>query len=514
MAKVPQNSDQPTVIPLHYGRIRLGIANYITPPMLIALTLMATLITIGFQKISMYFMHGPLLNGIMVVVIVSGITITLRNNIAIYRVAQLLKRVEAVSERGHTSKKEIHLLRVELEGKAHLLSMANFSQALGKLENSSVFTLTDTDARLIKSKFGARVSHMRSKVNYLSGILVMLGLIGTFWGLLGTITSVGQAMTKLADNFAAAGGGGSIDMGAFLQSISKPLEGMGAGFSASLFGLTGSLFLGFLNFLAGHAQNKFIENFSRWIDDCIPNLNQNFLDKVKDTNLPGTDELKAWLAGFVYLSNRTNQQMAQLLNKLTAQQEIAAATLRRNDNLQITLQNIHTALEYGNGNSSRINLALETLGKRMGDVMKGMQKMPASITLVAETVKDGLKAQQKIANSQLEQIHTLYSHIESHSATLAGAADAQTRLLANVTEAGSRNNSTPEVAETQLAELTASISALLTEMNHKNDQALLAIFARDGGTTTPGIQAEDAEIDLSAIVSSKLTGKSQGHAHG
>ena len=70
---------------------------------------------------------------------------------------------------------------------------------------------------------------MRANVTYLSGVLVMLGLIGTFWGMLDTLNSVGEAMAGLSQSVSGEGG-----LGDFINGISKPLEGMGIAFSSSL----------------------------------------------------------------------------------------------------------------------------------------------------------------------------------------------------------------------------------------------------------------------------------------
>ncbi len=96
---------------------------------------------------------------------------------------------------------------------------------------------------------------------YMIGLLIFLGLLGTFWGLLQTIGTIGQVIHGLD-----AGGDDFATVFQYLkQGLEGPLEGMGTAFSSSLFGLGGSLVLGFVDIQAGHAQNRFFNEMEEWL---------------------------------------------------------------------------------------------------------------------------------------------------------------------------------------------------------------------------------------------------------
>jgi hypothetical protein len=101
----------------------------------------------------------------------------------------------------------------------------------------------------------------RDLVRYLVGLLIFLGLLGTFWGLLETVSSVGDAIRNL-DVSSAASASVFEELKTGLQ---RPLAGMGLSFSSSLFGLSGSLILGFMDLKAAQAQNRFYHNFEDWL---------------------------------------------------------------------------------------------------------------------------------------------------------------------------------------------------------------------------------------------------------
>jgi hypothetical protein len=108
---------------------------------------------------------------------------------------------------------------------------------------------------------GSRLDEARETGRYLVGLLVFLGLLGTFWGLLQTITSVGGAIDAID-----TGATDNVTMFSDLKAgLAAPLKGMGTAFSSSLLGLAGSLVLGFLELQAGHAHNRFYNELEEWL---------------------------------------------------------------------------------------------------------------------------------------------------------------------------------------------------------------------------------------------------------
>jgi len=121
--------------------------------------------------------------------------------------------------------------------------------------------ISTTAMRSILDSIGSRLDESRETARYLVGLLIFLGLLGTFWGLLQTTGSVG-------DTIAALNTEGKESAEVFQQlktSLQEPLKGMGTAFSASLFGLAGSLILGFLDLQAGQAQARFYNELEEWL---------------------------------------------------------------------------------------------------------------------------------------------------------------------------------------------------------------------------------------------------------
>ena len=121
--------------------------------------------------------------------------------------------------------------------------------------------LSPQTMRSMLDSLASRLDESRDLLRYLVGLLIFLGLLGTFWGLLATVTSVGDAIRGLDGTSAQS----SSVFEELKNGLQKPLQGMGLSFSSSLFGLAGSLILGFLDLKAAQAQNRFYHGLEDWL---------------------------------------------------------------------------------------------------------------------------------------------------------------------------------------------------------------------------------------------------------
>ncbi|WP_404362593.1 flagellar motor protein MotA [Marinobacter sp.] len=135
------------------------------------------------------------------------------------------------------------------------------ARQLGDDYKRDQFSLSTLSLRTVLDGIHSRMDEQREITRYFISLLVFLGLLGTFWGLLGTINAVGGVIAGLDM--------GQGDFGAVFAELQAglltPLEGMGTAFSSSLLGLGGSLILGFLDIQAGQAQNRFYDGLEEWL---------------------------------------------------------------------------------------------------------------------------------------------------------------------------------------------------------------------------------------------------------
>ena len=191
------------------------------------------------------FMANPALNGLILGVLLLGIIYIFR------QIALLIPEVAWIESfrntQGHADQTPPKLL-------------APMAAMLG--ERKGQFSLSALSLNSLLDGISSRLEESRDLSRYLIGLLIFLGLLGTFWGLLQTIDAVGDVIGSLS-----VGGGGDLTkvFTNLKAGLKAPLAGMGTAFSSSLLGLAGSLILGFLELQAGQAQNRFYNDLEDWL---------------------------------------------------------------------------------------------------------------------------------------------------------------------------------------------------------------------------------------------------------
>ena len=152
------------------------------------------------------------------------------------------------------------------------------------------FRLSALSLRTVLEGIRAHLDESRELSSYMTGLLIFLGLLGTFWGLLGTITAV----VKVIGGLEVGSSNYSIVFETLKAGLQEPLKGMGTAFSSSLFGLGGALVLGFLDIQAGHAQNRFFNEMEEWLSgvtQLIDRKEESDLKQIaKDTGLEDIED--------------------------------------------------------------------------------------------------------------------------------------------------------------------------------------------------------------------------------
>ncbi|WP_282606687.1 flagellar motor protein MotA [Pelagibius sp. Alg239-R121] len=197
-------------------------------------------------------------------------------------------------------------------------------------------SLSTLSMRTLLDGIHSRIEESHELSRYLIGLLIFLGLLGTFWGLLETVTAVADTIGGL---------NGAIDDPASLfeelkSGLATPLAGMGTAFSSSLFGLAGSLVLGFLELQAGQAHNRFLNELEEWLsgvtklstgsigsdgDQSVPAYIQALLEKTADsldqlqrTISRGEEDRSSMTQGLAGLTDR----MSTLTDQMRAEQSV------------------------------------------------------------------------------------------------------------------------------------------------------------------------------------------------
>src|SRR3954471_23572808 len=221
--------------------------------MMVFLILAGLVVTVLYRQIIVAFMSNPGLNGLIIAVLVIGILLAFR------QVIRLFAEVSWVNS--------FRLADPGLAVARPPVLLAPMATILG--ERAGRMAISPTTMRGLMDSIATRLDEARDISRYMTSLLVFLGLLGTFWGLIETVGSVGSVIQNLK-----VGGEAGAVFDTLREGLAAPLGGMGISFSSSLFGLAGSLALGFLDLQAGQAQNRFYMELEDWLSTIVSDLTE------------------------------------------------------------------------------------------------------------------------------------------------------------------------------------------------------------------------------------------------
>jgi hypothetical protein len=219
--------------------------------MMVFLILCTLVVVVLNKQIWAAFLANPGLNALIVGVLFIGIALSFR------QVIRLFPEVNWVNG--------FRLADPGLAVERPPVLLAPMAAILG--DRIGRMAISQQMMRGILDSIAARLDEARDMSRYMTGLLVFLGLLGTFWGLIETVGSVGNVINGLKP-----GGDAGAIFDALKEGLAAPLSGMGISFSSSLFGLAGSLVLGFLDLQTSQAQNRFYTDLEDWLSTTVRDL--------------------------------------------------------------------------------------------------------------------------------------------------------------------------------------------------------------------------------------------------
>src|SRR3954466_3381669 len=219
--------------------------------MVVFLILCSLIIVVLYKQMLVAFMANPGLNALIIGVLLIGIALAFR------QVIRLFPEVNWVNS--------FRLADPGLALERPPALLAPMAAILG--DRMGRMAISQQTMRGIMDSIAARLDEARDLSRYMTGLLIFLGLLGTFWGLIDTVSSVG----KVIENLKVGGDAGAV-FDSLKEGLAAPLAGMGISFSSSLFGLAGSLVLGFLDLQTSQAQNRFYTDLEDWLSTTVRDM--------------------------------------------------------------------------------------------------------------------------------------------------------------------------------------------------------------------------------------------------
>ncbi|GAK33473.1 flagellar motor protein MotA [Iodidimonas nitroreducens] len=321
--------------------------------MIIFILAVAVMIALLVRQLSEAFLANPLLNGIIGVVLLIGILYSFRQVLILKPEGDWLRAYRRGG--GPLPQRSPQLL-------------GPLAAMIGEQADGRPVQMTALSMRTLLDGVAARLDESREISRYLTRLLIFLGLLGTFWGLLAVLAAIGNTIQSLSVDTTDL----NLMFDALKRGLQDPLSGMAIAFSSSLFGLAGSVILGFLDLQAGQAQNRFYNDLEDWLS-TVARISRGGLQSG-----PSTDEDEAGPSAGSYLSALLEQTADSI------------------DQLRRTMEQSETARNDGNAALMRLSEGLAALT----DQMRADQVMTKRLTDAQTQTQRTL---ERLADQSLDQ---------------------------------------------------------------------------------------------------------------
>src|SRR5204863_79774 len=303
--------------------------------MMVFLILCGLVVTVLHKQIVVAFLANPGLNALIIAVLVIGILLAFR------QVIRLFAEVAWVNG--------FRLADPGLAVARPPVLLVPMATILG--ERAGRTAISPTTMRGLMDSIATRLDEARDISRYMTSLLLFLGLLGTFWGLIETVESVGNVIQNLK-----VGGEAGAVFDSLREGLAAPLSGMGISFSSSLFGLAGSLALGFLDLQAGQAQNRFYMELEDWLSTIVSDLTLDGDARPVMTGAPSGEMRSAQLAQL------TEMLSLEKIGKANIEDTLAAlrANLATSESERDRLKGLYDGLQAGSGKANELAGQLDT----------------------------------------------------------------------------------------------------------------------------------------------------------
>lgn len=330
------------------------------------------------DQLMVAFLNAPILNSIIVGVLLLGIAENFRQVLILNPEVNWIRSFR--SDRPIAASRRLKLL-------TPMVAMLGERKS-GRLQLSAVAT------RALLDGIGSRLDESRDLSRYLIGLLIFLGLLGTFWGLLETVSAVSGVIANLS---------GATDAGSLFTDLQKglkaPLSGMGTAFGTSLFGLAGSLVVGFVDLQSSQAQNRFYNELEEWLsgitrlgsggpvgdsDQSVPAYIQALLEQTADNleNFQRTvQQAELGRQGANTALVTLGERLTQLTEQMRTEQQLMTRLAEAQLEIRPALQRfIETAARPATGTDETLRGSLKNMETLLSRLLEETQAGRSQLT--------------------------------------------------------------------------------------------------------------------------------------
>ncbi|AXX87329.1 putative membrane protein [Malaciobacter marinus] len=368
----------------------------------IFLLFLVFLIYSNFSLISSFFMATLNFNIAILTVFLIGLLVVYQSAIRLTMLAGTF---------GILAYKKGKDLEFYLQGITELMP-ATIAHMFNRRAQKGVLYFTENEAKDVTVWLSDQFFNQKSYTSFFVGTSLMLGLFGTFTGLLVAIDEMGSIILSL--------GGDDIDIAEIMTGFSGPLGGMAIGFASSLFGVASAIILNVMQYILTRNQAAFLEDVEDWLkgkiiesqsSDVLEEIGTAFSKEGKVISQAPTQGAGGLPSGFIDIFIDTMGSFTEKLEKSNKSSqelyEIITSNLSENtkasEHESLILESVDNSLKELNVNQF----------SNAGMMEDSLQEISNVILAEHKTIKKSLALQEENNKLLVQLVESLNQKIET-----------------------------------------------------------------------------------------------------
>jgi len=297
---------------------------------------------------------------------------------------------------------------------------ANIAHMFYKRAKGGTLYFTQSEAKDVTSWLEEKFENQKAYINFFTATALMIGLFGTFTGLLKSIDEMGAIVLSLS---------GDINLSEVIASFSGPLSGMAIGFGSSLFGVATAIILSLKTYILSRNQESFIEDIEDWMkgkiidtqsDEVIEQFNENTGRKRIPTSGLGGGQRSVATEGFstskfLDVFGEAIGELKDEVRKSTEMEEVLFKTLSENleSNSKVATNQI-VLLEGINNSIKELNINQYTNSNTLDESIQSLANIATSQNKNIKQLLDLEKQNYELMQNMMNNFDTKLSNIEKY----------------------------------------------------------------------------------------------------
>lgn len=356
---------------------------------------------------------------------------------------------------------------------------------------------TQEESREVIDWLEESFAKQKNYISFFTNTPLLIGLFGTFTGLLTSIDDMGKIVVTL--------GSGQIEIGQVIRSFSGPLSGMAVGFGSSLFAVGIAILLGIKGYILFKYQDSLIDGVQQWLKDRIVDVNvdtaqdglpekrESFLDLFINQMESFTKEIakigesnKAFVSisdSLNSLNSKVNDEHAVMSKIALLLEEKANESFGKMDNINDNVLKIAGGIDTGfdklgnhiltvNGNILKIDENLSGIRNNLSGVGEGITSVSQSITNMDKNISTANNTLTELKNSSTVSMQELQGNIQTQNAVIAESLQINTQNILQINESISYGNELLGNIKNAFADSGERSEALIQETSHKLEHSI------------------------------------------